>query len=311
MTQVLVATANMPRDEWLNWRRKGIGGSDAAVIVGVNPWKSPVDLWREKTGQAEAPDLSDNEAVYWGTVLEDIVAKEFSRRTGLKVRRRNVVFQHPEHLFMIANIDRDIVGKNEGLECKTTNAYGRGAWDGDEVPDQYYLQVQHYCAVVGYEGMHIAVLIGGQRFITKYVPRDEEVIKVLIKAETEFWQHVIDGTMPPVDGSEASADALRQVYPVANGSVITLPDTAELWVRQYEKACADIKEAETRKLEAQNTLCQMLGGNETGLVGDYQVEWKNCAGRKLFDSKRFEQEHPDLYAQYIKIGEPSRRFRVK
>jgi len=307
----LIRTINLPREDWLAARRLGIGGSDASVVVGINKWKSPVALWLEKTGQVAEPDLSDNETIYWGNVLEDVVAAEFARRTGLKVRRRNAVFQHPKYPFMLANIDRDIVGKNDGLECKTANAFAKADWDGENVPDSYFLQVQHYCAVMGYDGMYIAVLIGGQQFVHKYIPRDEEVINVLIEAEKAFWQHVIDKTMPAIDGSEASAEALKRLYPVGNGQVVNLPDTAELWLTQYEKAKADEEEAKSRKQEAQNVLCQMLGDSEIGIVGERKVEWKTVAGRKTFDAKKFEKDHPALYGQYVKIGESSRRFAVK
>jgi putative phage-type endonuclease len=307
----LIRTINLPHEEWLAARRLGIGGSDAAVVVGVNKWKSPVALWLEKTGQAPDQDLSENEAVYWGNVLEDIVAAEFARRTGLKVRRRNGIFQHPEYKFMLANLDRDIIGKNEGLECKTANFFAKSDWTGDDVPDSYFLQCQHYCAVMGYDGMHIAVLLGGQQFIHKYIPRDDGVIAHLITAETIFWNHVVNNTMPAIDGSDASTEALQNLHPQSNGQIISLPDTAELWLRQYEKAKTDEDEAKTRKTEAQNVLCQMLGDSEVGLTGERKVEWKNVAGRKGFDSKRFEKDHPVLYVQYVKFGESSRRFAVK
>lgn len=307
----LIRTINLPREEWLAARRLGIGGSDASVVVGINKWKSPVALWLEKTGQEAEADLSDNEAVYWGAVLEDVVAAEFVRRTGLKVRRRNAVFQHPEYSFMLANIDRDIVGKNEGLECKTANSFAKSDWSGESLPDSYYLQVQHYCAVMGYEGMHIAVLIGGQQFIHKYIPRDEEVIAMLVKAEAEFWNLVVNRVMPAIDGSEASVEALKKLYPAANGQAINLPDTAELWIRQFELAKGDEEAAKIRKQEAQNVLCQMLGDCEIGLAGERKVEWKNVAGRKGFDGKRFEKDHPALYGQYVKPGEQTRRFAIK
>jgi len=128
VVQVLVKTREMSREEWLRTRKKGIGGSDASVVLGFNPWKSPFELYIEKTSD-DIREL-DSEAVYWGTVLEDVIAEEFTRRTGKKVRRQNKVFIHPEYDFMIANIDRDVVGEKALLECKTTSAFNADAWEG-------------------------------------------------------------------------------------------------------------------------------------------------------------------------------------
>lgn len=163
---ILANTSEMSHEEWLAARRKGIGGSDAAAIAGLNKWKSPVAVYLEKIGQAPEENVS-SEAAYWGTVLEDVVAQEFSKRTGLKVRRRNAILQHPEHSFMLANVDRLIVGEKAGLECKTASEYLKEEWKDDEVPAQYLIQCQHYMAVTGYDAWWIAVLIGGNKFIYK------------------------------------------------------------------------------------------------------------------------------------------------
>lgn len=307
----LVATKDMSREEWLEARKSGIGGSDAAVVAGISKYKSPIALWLEKTGQVEPEDLSDKEAVYWGNVLENVVADEFMNQTGLKVRRRNAILQHPEHSFMLANIDREIVGKNQGLECKTAGPYAKADWEEDGVPDYYYLQCQHYCAVCGFEGMWIAVLIGGQKFVYKYVPRDEEIIKTLIQLESDFWQKVIDKVMPGIDASAACSEALKKIYPGTDGSIIDLPDTAELWVKQYDKAKQEEDEATARKTEAQNALQNMIGKASAGRIADRVVEWKPVAGRKSLDSKGIQKDHPFIYNQYLKIGEPTRRFAVK
>lgn len=305
----LVKTTDISRDKWIQERMKGIGGSDAAAIAGVSKWKSPVAVWLEKTGQVEPEEAG--EAAYWGTVLEEIVAREFSNRTGFRVRRCNYMLQHPEHQFMLANIDREIVGHKIGLECKTTSVFNRDEWEDDLVPDTYYIQCQHYMAVTGYSGWWIACLIGGNQFVNKLVQRNQELIDRLIGIEKDFWQHVMDGTMPAVDGSKSSSEALRRLYPESKDIEITLPDTAELWVKQYERACEDEKSAKERKQEAQNVLQNMLGNNERGRVGERIVSWKSTKPRETFDSKRFQKDHPELHRQYIKVGEPSRRFSIK
>lgn len=305
----LVNIAFLSRAEWLEWRRKGIGGSDAAAVAGVSRWKSPVAVWMDKTGQIEHEEAG--EAAYWGNTLEEVVAKEFTIRTGLKVRKNNNMLQHPEYPFMLANVDREIVGQKVGLECKTTSIFNKDEWADDKVPDAYYIQCQHYMAVTGYTGWWIACLIGGNQFVHKLVERDQELIDQLIQIETEFWQHVVDGVMPAVDGSDASVAALKKLYPDSNGQEITLPDTAEIWIKQYESAGEEEKAAKERKQEAQNTLQNMLGQNECGKVGGRIVSWKSTKGRENFDKDGLKKDNYAIYKQYIKQGESSRRFSVK
>src|SRR5699024_1428625 len=133
----------------------------------------------------------NNEAIHWGNILEDVVADEFARVTGKRVRKRNQTFVHSKYKFMIANIDRDVVGERALLECKTTSAYNADQWEGDNIPPSYMCQIQHYMAVLDYEKAYIAVLIGGQKFVWKEVQRDDEFIELMIEQEKHFWnEHV-------------------------------------------------------------------------------------------------------------------------
>src|SRR5690625_3499769 len=210
-----VLTLDMSREEWLRERKKGIGGSDASAILGFNPWKSAFELYIDKT--SDHVEEIDNEAIHFGNVLEDIVAEEFTRRTGKKVRRRNQMFKHREHPFMLANIDRDVVGERALLECKTTNAFNADAWEGDHIPPAYICQLQHYMAVLDYEKAYIAVLIGGQKFVWKEIERDDEFIEMMIEAEKHFWnEHVLKGIPPEIDGSRSASELLNKMYPEDN-----------------------------------------------------------------------------------------------
>lgn len=181
MAEVL-NTKDMTHEEWLKARQSGIGGSDAGTILGVNKWKSKTQLFFEKVNP-ELKQQVDNEFIYWGNVLEDVVAKEFETRTGKKVRKNNKMLRHPEHEFMLANLDRVIVGEKALLECKTTSQYNIDQWKDDEIPASYLCQIQHYMAVTGYEKAYIAVLCGGNQFIWKEVPRDDELIEIIVNAE--------------------------------------------------------------------------------------------------------------------------------
>lgn len=304
----LVSTANLSREQWLEERRKGIGGSDAAAVAGLSPWKSPVEVWLEKTGQVEPEE--PGEAAYWGTVLEDVVAREFSIRTGLKVRRRNAILQHPRYPWMLANVDRFVVGENVGLECKTTSAYNAKEWEGEEIPAQYILQVQHYMAVTGAYSWWLAVLIGGNRFIYKKIGRDDELIEQLIEIEKDFWEnHVLANVPPELDGSPASTELVKKMYPQATLPSVDLPSQAKELIEELENVKADIKILEEQKNECENKLKQLLGEHEAGRIDDMIVTWKNVTSNRI-DTNRLKKEKPEIYEQYLKSSS-YRRFEIR
>lgn len=309
MANVLASTAEMSRDKWLEARRKGIGGSDVAVIFGLSKYKSPIGLWLDKTGQVEPEEAG--EAAYWGTILEPVVAQEFTKLTGLKVRRRNAILQHPEHPFMLANVDRFVDKQKAGLECKTASEYLKDQWEYDNVPDAYYLQCHHYMAVTGYSSWYIAVLIGGNKFKWAKIERNEQVIQRIIEGEAEFWKYVETMTSPPANGSPACSDELKSLYPVSDGSEINLGSEAEILIRAYELAEQDEKEAKARKDLAKNQLCEMLGQAEKGRCGERIVVWSTVKGRTTVDSKTLKSKFPDIYSQVAKPGASTRRFSLK
>jgi putative phage-type endonuclease len=305
---VFAKTKDMPKTEWLLLRRNGIGGSDAAAIMGLNPWRTAMDVWLEKTGEFTRDD-EENEQMYWGTVLEAVVAEEFTRRTGLKTRRRNVMLQSRKHPFMIANVDRLVVGEPAGLECKTTGLYNADDWRIG-IPEYYFPQVQHYMAVTGYDTWYVAVLIGGQEYKHYEVPRDDGFIRELLAAERDFWRRVTEKVPPPIDGTKASTELLTRLYPEAEeGTEIELPLDALALIIQYEEACRQEKEIQHVKNEAANKLKDMLGSHERGFIHDRQVIWKNVVSRRL-DTKALQKEDPDIYQRFAQES-VCRRFSIK
>lgn len=240
--KVLASTENMPYEDWLEYRKLGIGGSDASIVCGISRYKSPVELWLDKTGQLPAQEAG--EAAYWGTQLEALVRSEFSKRTNIIVSEPHQLLQSEEHPFMLANLDGVCESPEHGIcifEAKTASAYKAGEWE-DSIPDEYQLQIQHYMAVTGYAGAYIAVLIGGNTFRWKFVERDEELISMLIQLENDFWSHVQNGTPPPLDGSSASAKFLAERFPNSKpASHIALPDTAADLLAQYDEACEQLE----------------------------------------------------------------------
>ncbi len=307
---ILASTENMPYEDWLEYRKLGIGGSDASVVCGINRYKSPVELWMEKTNQL--PYQEAGEAAYWGTQLEALVKSEFTKRTSIKINPANQLLQSETHPFMLANLDGTCQHPDYGtcvFEAKTASAYKSGEWD-DSIPDEYLLQVQHYLAVTSYSGVYIAVLIGGNTFRWKFIERDEEIISMLIELETDFWDHVQSITPPSLDGSEASAKFLNERFPNSiPKSQITLPKTAVKLIRQYDSACEQLETLTEQKQEAENLLKQMMGDNEVGTAGNRIITWKSMSQERL-DSKTLKAEHPVLFKKYAnKIS--YRRFSIK
>lgn len=297
------------REEWLKVRKLGLGGSDMSAVLGVNNWRSPLDVWLDKT--SDTVEEKESEPMYWGTILEDIVAQEFAKRTGWKVRNNNFTLQSEEYPYLLANIDREIVGLDAGLECKTANAFKADEWQGDSVPDSYYIQCQHYMAVTGKASWWIAALIGGNTFVYKEIKRNEEVIKAIVDTGREFWNLVETKTMPAPDDSKACSEALKKLYQQSNGKAIELPAEYSNAVVDYLKIKDQLTELESQKRGIENLLKDYMKDAEKATACDHVVSWKTTKPRATFDSKTFKVDYPDLYEQYVKVGELSRRFEVK
>ena len=297
--RILVKTAGMGREEWLRWRTKGIGGSDVSVIAGVNPFRSIFQLWLEKTGQVE-PEETENDNTHFGNVLEPVVKREFSKRTGLKVRAKRALLQSEEYPFMLADLDGVVYenGKMNLFEAKTASAYKQEIWEKG-VPEEYILQVQHYMAVTGAEKTYLAALVGGNRFYWKVVRRDEQKIAEIIALEKVFWEeNVLAGKEPVPDGSGATTDFLNEKYVSSNGNTILLPEEALGLCRQYEELSGQLSELQEKKDAVSNQLKNYLKNNESGVIGEYRVTWKQVTST-TFDKKRLEKENRALYEEYL------------
>ncbi|MGN0679869.1 MAG: YqaJ viral recombinase family protein [Oscillospiraceae bacterium] len=309
MAKIITSTENLPYEQWLEYRRQGIGGSDAAVVCGISRYKSPFELWLEKTG--EQPNREAGEPAYWGTLLEPVVRNEFEKRTGIEVSTTKKLLQSEEHPFMLANLDGICEHPELGtcvFEAKTASAFKAAEWD-NTIPDEYMLQIQHYMAVTGYKGAFIAVLIGGNSFKWKFVERDEELISMLIRCEERFWNNVQDGTPPPIDSSEATARFLADKFAECKGETITLPNSAIEIIRRYDTVSAKLDELTEEKRLAENLLKEMLGNNECGTIENSIVTWKSVSQERL-DSKKLKTEHPALYKEYA-TKTTYRRFSIQ
>jgi len=161
---VLVDTTQLTRPDWLAYRRRGIGGSDAAAVLGISPFRTARDLYYDKLGVVTADDQENWVALEVGTLLEPLVARIFAKKTGLKIYQRKCMFQHPEHPWMLADLDYLVDlpdGKTAILEIKTTNYNAQGKWwyNGMEIVPVYYeSQGRHYMAVMNLDRVYYCCL---------------------------------------------------------------------------------------------------------------------------------------------------------
>ena len=297
-------TLGMSRAEWLDLRAEGLGGSDAAWVLGRSPYKSTYSGWAEKAGLVPEPDLSDNEAIEWGNVLEPVVADRFASLYGFEVINLPVMLAHPTYPHMLANVDRFIVedGRITGLlEVKTAGLRQADYWQGDNVPVHYALQVQHYLAVTGLEYGYLVVLIGGQQMKAYRLDRDEALIEELIEAECDMWERILNCDAPDVDGSDSTLDTLKSRWTPEPGTVVELNGADAL---PLIKALAEAKEAKdgidsvVKGLQAQ--LMAMLGSHEVGQVdGTTVVTWKGQT-RTSIDTKALKMQQPEVAHLFTK-----------
>ena len=299
----------MPRGEWLELRRQGIGGSDAAAIVGLDRYKSAFDVYADKIGLKE--EQPDNEAMRQGRDLEDYVAQRFMEATGKKVRRRNAMLQHPEYPFMIANIDRWVVGENAGLECKTTSVLNRAKFSQGEFPPNYYVQCVHYMAVTGAERWYLAVLVLNKAFHVFTIERDEAEIEALIEAEKHFWEnHVLKQIPPTPDGSETTSEVIKQLFPEAREREEVVLFGYEDKIEQYLELDVRVKELECERDKLKQELQLAMADAEIGRAQGYVVEWKNQV-RQSLDTKKLKSEQIEIYEKYLKPAQTVRMFKIK
>ena len=314
----LVKTHALDRDQWLQVRKGGIGSSDAAAAVGLNPYQSQLELWMEKTGRAPVAPPGDGGAddlspMYWGSLLEPIVAAHYTRRTGHKVRRINAVLQHPEHPWMLANIDREVLGAPDVqlLECKTAGIQGAWLWR-DGVPEYVQLQVQHQLAVTGKQAADVAVLLGGQELQIFRIERDEELIAQLITLEREFWGYVERDQEPPADGSESADRALRVLYPRDSGATLNFQDDLVMGAVFSDLLAVREVLATNAALESQlkQTIQQRMGEASRAVFDGREVSFKRSKDGSAVDTARLAKEQPEIARAYTVTKPGIRRFLV-
>ena len=298
-------------------RNNFIGGSDIAKIMGLSRWGTPLKLWAEKTGKLPASDLSNIEAVEMGTRLEQFVADLFAVKTGKSVRRSPKYYQHPDYPYMIAHVDRLVTGTDELLECKTCSAFKADEWEGEEIPQEYILQVMWYLGITGRKIGHIAVLIGGQSFKYKQIEFDAELFATMVEAAKEFWGHVQEDTPPAIMPTDD--ETLKDLYSEHSEVMIELypkdEETAQAAqiledkIAYLQEIKGHIKNYQDEQKEIETTIKDIIKDNLGIKTPKYVVTWKSQT-KTTIDSTLIKQYEPEIASKYS-ISASYRIMRIK
>lgn len=310
-------TKDLSRQDWLEARKAGIGASEAAAAVGLSPWQSQLELWMLKTGRmADQPEDNDQARapMYWGNVLEPVVAKHYQQLTGRKVRRVNAILQHPEEPWMLANLDYRVVGSDEVqiLECKTVGQYGVKQWQNG-VPEYIQCQVQHQLAVTGQQAADVAALICGQEFRVYRIERDDALIEQLMELERQFWTQVQLDSPPSADASESARNALALLYPNDTGECLDWSGKPahNHTFQQLLDVREQMEQLKARESGLKNQLQEALGDASEAVLASGRISFKRTKDQTVLNSKALLKDMPELLERYPTIRKGSRRFLVK
>lgn len=302
--------------QWHLNRQKGIGGSDASTVLGINPWKSRLQLYHEKVDEITTETLNNNNIRFkLGHVLEPMIAEEYYIKTGREIFSRPQKI-HPLYPFMVGNIDREIAKSENStpgiLEIKTKGAFIN--WEGDEIPPYYHIQIQHYMAVYGYTWGSFAVLDFNKfEVIITDVERDDEFIKNLINEEAKFWDLVQNKTPPIIELTKSCADFLKECYSKSKSIIINLSENlmATHYATELKIAKESIKYYKKSELECETFFMNELKEAEKAIGDGYTITWKNDKDSTKFDMDKFKFENPQIYKKYLEPKKGSRRFLSK
>ena len=313
---------NQPRDVAFFDRACGLGGSDVAAVVGLSPYRGPLDVWAEKVGHPSAV-RADSLHLRFGKHMEPFIASEYERLTGNKAHVYEELLCHPSHPHLYGHVDRLVTATGQScigrggeisaktvLECKTASAFSQADWGecwSDQVPAAYLAQCAWYMWLTGCEESHIAVLIGNSDFRIYCIKRDLELEQILIRAAQKFWdEHVLTGE-PPIPKSR---DEALRLFPSASTDIELVADLGMLdklrRLKRLQTGHAEIADESNR---LKDEITSAMGAAERITYGGETVAtWKNIKPSLRVDVARLRRERPELFNDYTLKSAPSRRF---
>lgn len=305
--------SELSHDDWLDARREGIGGSDAAAILGMSKYKSSFDVYLDKKGLSQ-PTL-DNLNMLIGRELEETVARLFCKETGKQVKRSGFMFRNADRSWQLADVDRVVIGENAGVECKTTSSVPtlRKLKNGD-FPDEYYAQCVHYMATSGADRWYLAILVLGftKEFHTFVLERDEAEIKALNETEQSFWEgNVLAGIEPSPDGSARTSEYISDTFPDSTHDKSIDLRGHEDKLSEYLRLKDELDSLDKSVKAYTQSLQLIMKDAEIALADGYKVLWKSCSRSGGIDSKKLKTEYPEAYAACVKPDTKYRRFTIE
>ncbi len=303
-------TMGLDAVEVKNDRMGYIGGSDIAAVLGLSRFKTPLQLWAEKTGQIIPEDISGKMQVRLGNKLEATVCDLFTEETGKKVARVNEALVHPKYPYLRGLIDRRVVGEKAILEAKTTSPWNSRAWEGESMPQDYILQTMFYMELAGAERGYLACLIGNQEFVYKVIERDDKLQKEIIAKAVDFWTRYIEPKVMPTMITSRDAETLYGLYPLGDeGEAIELDDTANALVDTLLAHQEDYKALDNQIEKVKNDLRVLLKDHTSGVTDKWKITWTNQETNRI-DLKKLKLEEPMICSKFL-IKSDSRVLRVR
>ena len=303
----LVSTRNLSKEDWLRYRKRGITGTDAGAILGLNPYRSAFQVYHDKI--SDTIENIDSEAMRQGRDLEEYVAQRFTEATGLKVRRANAIYQNEEHPLLLADFDRLIVGQKAGLECKTVSPFSADKWADGKIPAHYMAQVNHYLAVSGFDCWYIAALIFGKELVIHKIISDKAVLDNLIAEEEHFGKYnVMPEIAPTPTGSEGDTQQINQMYFDDDKSKTADLNAVRDLLDKRQSLSDQIEQLEQEKTAIEQQVKLEMQDAAYGTAPGYKVSWVSSESKRV-DSQRLKKEQPDIFNRYSK-NVSSRRFTI-
>lgn len=297
--------------ERIEARKRGVGGSEVLAAVGKDSRCSRLELYLRKLNELPSPDLSDDQRVYFGSLLEPVLRKEAARRIGKRVIQLQQTLYHPS-VPLLGHPDGWFPRIRRGLELKTADKYEAaefGEPGSDEVPIRYVVQCSAYMALTKADAWYLAVLIGGNDFRLYTIRRDLQLESAILTGVREFWSHV-QTRRPPAPGTP---EDVRLRWPKDIG-------TTQIASAEIAAACLELAATRTQfdelkeRKELEEASIKTFMEDAAQLVdadGTLLATWKSAKGSEKFNEDKFAEDHPELYAKYLKAVPGSRRFLLK